>query len=679
MRNRHDDEKEALRWKRKFLDALEEQEEREKALTTRINTLRRGLLGVSLAGDGVDRTLDEQLGQLRTLLRREDREAGLDRLLEQIEASVLRLDTRKSDEAAALHQALFLSIEQLSQVPLSRDLRRRIKRFSRSLPRKGDKHERINESINDFLSLLRQVVGELNETDRESRPSGGFWSQLFNREAPVSRGEAESPVSGGTSDGRANAEPDLAAGSPETQPTAAESRPDSSRSHRVANLRPRQPEAVETDEEEIPEEVTQDHFEPVSVAADDAELELDVASEAETGADLQPETASEPASAVQPGPEDDTVEGELMRDRSGLSEPGFSYIADHVEPLLLRILENIHVASQSAQLVTDIEKRIRQGLNWYDFVAALEDIVTVISQSVDEERDEFQRFLNEMTDNLAHVHAVLAASEEHQENNRSADARLDASVREKITGINSSVAGSQDLDELKAAVEDQLNSIVSALDQFKSSRKHEDSKMGQEMHRLDERIKTMEAESEALRKHLLEQQEIALRDKLTGLPNRAAYDSFVREACDAQAAAEGQERRADDRQLCLAVCDIDYFKQVNDEFGHLAGDRVLKLLARELESRLRRSDFMARFGGEEFVIIMPATYLPDASHVLDKLRRAASQMPFHFQKKRVQVTASFGLAAWQPGDSPDTLFERADRALYLAKKNGRNRCEISED
>lgn len=133
------------------------------------------------------------------------------------------------------------------------------------------------------------------------------------------------------------------------------------------------------------------------------------------------------------------------------------------------------------------------------------------------------------------------------------------------------------------------------------------------------------------------------------------------------------ERRDDDRALCLAVADIDFFKNINDSYGHLAGDKVLKIIARELVSRLREKDFIGRYGGEEFVIIMPDTRPADAEHVLNKLRLAIAAIPFHFEERQIQITISFGVVEALREDSPETIFDRADKALYKAKENGRNR------
>jgi diguanylate cyclase len=123
--------------------------------------------------------------------------------------------------------------------------------------------------------------------------------------------------------------------------------------------------------------------------------------------------------------------------------------------------------------------------------------------------------------------------------------------------------------------------------------------------------------------------------------------------------------------------DIDFFKQVNDSYDHKAGDRVLQLIAKEIKSQLRNTDFAARFGGEEFTLLFPETRPDDALVVMDKLRAHISALPFHFEGNRVTITFSAGLAAFAPDDTEETVFERADRALYSAKDGGRNCVKVS--
>ena len=126
--------------------------------------------------------------------------------------------------------------------------------------------------------------------------------------------------------------------------------------------------------------------------------------------------------------------------------------------------------------------------------------------------------------------------------------------------------------------------------------------------------------------------------------------------------------------LSVVVIDIDHFKSVNDRWGHAAGDRVLKTVSAQLRAQLRGGDFLARFGGEEFVVISPQTNLEQATHLSEKLRQHIGICDFHHTQEPVPVTISCGVATFHAGDTPDTVFDRADRALYQAKREGRNRC-----
>ena len=106
------------------------------------------------------------------------------------------------------------------------------------------------------------------------------------------------------------------------------------------------------------------------------------------------------------------------------------------------------------------------------------------------------------------------------------------------------------------------------------------------------------------------------------------------------------------------------------------GDKVLKIIATELAKRLRKTDFIARFGGEEFVLLIPGTPLEGAQQLLETLRTAIESCPFHFKGERVTITLSAGVSAFAAGERAEQVFERADQALYRAKRSGRNRIEV---
>ena len=157
------------------------------------------------------------------------------------------------------------------------------------------------------------------------------------------------------------------------------------------------------------------------------------------------------------------------------------------------------------------------------------------------------------------------------------------------------------------------------------------------------------------------------RDGLTGLLNHAA----LKDRLAAELARSGRKRE----KLAFAMLDVDKFKRVNDRHGHLAGDRVLRILAELLRQRVRLSDTVGRYGGEEFGIILADCGIEDAVRVVDKLRESFGDIRFGLDEERYKVTFSAGVALAEPGMSVDDLVDRADQALLLAKRQGRNRVQ----
>ncbi len=155
-------------------------------------------------------------------------------------------------------------------------------------------------------------------------------------------------------------------------------------------------------------------------------------------------------------------------------------------------------------------------------------------------------------------------------------------------------------------------------------------------------------------------------DGLTELFNRRYFDEVLQK--------EVSRARRYGRPFSLVLFDIDHFKRINDTYGHLAGDAVLRQLGQIVASHVRRDDVVARTGGEEFAVILPETELPQARAFADKLRRLVERTDFQFEGTRVPVTISLGVAEWaaQLVDGAD-LVKRADEKLYEAKRGGRNR------
>ncbi len=159
-------------------------------------------------------------------------------------------------------------------------------------------------------------------------------------------------------------------------------------------------------------------------------------------------------------------------------------------------------------------------------------------------------------------------------------------------------------------------------------------------------------------------------DFLTDLPNRRAFEKRLDEFMDMA--------RRYGKPFSLVIVDIDHFKQINDQFGHLAGDRILRAIARVLSEHMRTSDFIARFGGEEFVAILPETTITQARALAEKLRTKVERAVFRYEGTAINVTISAGVSeSVVESDTQDRLFGRADAALYRAKKAGRNCVEVA--
>ncbi len=208
------------------------------------------------------------------------------------------------------------------------------------------------------------------------------------------------------------------------------------------------------------------------------------------------------------------------------------------------------------------------------------------------------------------------------------------------------------LRELERVMLDEIEEILTSNAQYREQLDKANAKLDEQQEQLEQL-----------------QSDVGL-DFLTKVPNRRSFDGRLLE--------EIERAKRYGHSLSLMVVDVDHFKRVNDVHGHLAGDRILRAIAHLLNEQKRASDFLARFGGEEFALVLPETSAEQARVLADKTRSKVERATFRYENKPIAITISLGVGEiLAQSDRPEALFARVDAALYRAKEGGRNRVEVA--
>ncbi|AXS84217.1 MULTISPECIES: GGDEF domain-containing protein [Marinobacter] len=371
----------------------------------------------------------------------------------------------------------------------------------------------------------------------------------------------------------------------------------------------------------------------------------------------EPEIASEAAHA--PGNGQD-IEDNAQRLR----------IARRVGQLLGQMLTQVSLEPAAEARARALQQSLLASNDWDELREGLNHVAELVIAAVTRSKREFEAFLKRLDERLEILREHFSAQSSAQTGRLDASEHLDREIREEVERVGLQLQASDNLRDLKQSVSGHLESIVQAVGRFRTQESEREQVLSEQLEAMQEKVAAMEAHSEQMQEQVRKERLRAMTDLLTELPNREAWQERLSFECN-----RWQRYR---HPLTIGVLDIDLFKRINDSYGHKAGDRVLQLVAREFRERLRTTDFVARFGGEEFVVLFPETGPADARTVVDKVREHVGKLPFHFRGEPVTITFSAGLAGFVSGDTEESVFDRADRALYQAKDGGRDRVVISE-
>lgn len=683
----------AQRWKEKYLKSVEQQDKLERRWAARLDLLRRGLVRSTLAAEGTDRAVDQCMKEMRDVVRTDDMDAALAALLPRLEKAVLDSEQRRETRVDQISTALTALVAQLQKLPLPREVARPLKTFAKQLDGRVGQAREIPLLLSELSSLQGQALNNLEPEGEAARPGPGLLQRLFgakdvSNEAPVVEStplSAPQPVAPKPAVAKAAPEPLEPVQSDElTQalrafaplpvtPVAAQ--PEPAEPAKVAEVAgetfvfeapaleqvPAGP--VEVSELEAPEPPVEEAAPESALAAfiDEPLVEVDTPDQTVIGSLSLPPVLESPES------DPDALQSDGTYALPDSPEPSYSSVAKHIEDTLLGLLEDLSLPERHRPQADAMRERLAHGLNWYELLPILDDLAVLMLAITDSGQHEFEAYLKQLNERLEAFQGHLQVASDGHADNRSAARELDTQIREQVDGLQSSVQEAADLDSLKHVLESHLEGLLGTMDEHQQQRDQREQEVAARLKGLAERVANMEQEAQGYREHLEVQRQKALIDPLTGLPNRAAWS----ERLDHEVNSWHQRGNS----LSLAMLDLDHFKRINDGYGHLAGDKVLKIIANVLRKRLRPSDFIARFGGEEFVLLMPDSALADALDVGEVLRAAIEACPFHFKGEPVTITVSMGVAQFQPGERSDLALKRADEALYRAKAAGRNRVQ----
>ena len=653
----------AQRWKEKYLKSIEQQEKLERRWNARLDLLRRGLVRSTLAAEGTDRAVDACMKEMREVVRTDDMDARLAALIPRLEKAVLDSEQRRETRVEQTSTALGALVSQLQALPLPREVSRPLKKLAKSLDERAGQAREIPLLLSELSALQGQALAVPEGEAQAPRP--GLLQRLFGGREAEGEAEPAATLSPAPAPAQGQASPQAAPAAPAQPPEPA--------------LEPAQPATFDPlPQLAHPPAAATPVAEPPAVPGD-----LRSAQPAQTQAVTEPALLPTPSvappifldslplpsvmaeaiAAIDPQAPAEDVLYALPES----PEPSYSSVAAHIEATLLGLLDELALPERHLAQAEAMRQRLEHGLNWYELLPILDDLAVLMLAINDSGQHEFELYLKQLNERLEVFQSHLQVASEGHADGRVAAQELENQLREQVGGLQSSVQGATDVGSLKHILENRLEGLLGTMDQHRQQRDAREQEVAAKLQGLAERVANMEQEAQGYREHLEEQRQKALIDPLTGLPNRAAWSERL----------EHEELRVQQQggDLLLAMLDLDHFKSINDSYGHQAGDKVLKIIAGELRKRLRPNDFIARFGGEEFVLLMPGTSLKDGIGLMERLRAAIEACPFHFKGQRVTITVSSGVAAFRSAEQSAVVLKRADQALYRAKSAGRNQVQ----
>jgi diguanylate cyclase len=446
-------------WREKYLESLDAQEKESAQQQETINTLRRGLLSVSLAGDGIDKELDTSLATLRRQLHKLDQQDKLNALLQTIEEKLLELDNRKIQKADGMLTLLDTAVLGLGKLPFAQSHKRAIRKFTRKLKKPADDPEVHLALLEDFIQLCVTVFSDL--LDNDGAAPVGFWQGLFTKPAPTPQAAAAKPAPVPVEIGDS---PDIPAASPAPGQATSIAVNGETETNKGSAETPPAPAATAT------------------------------------------ATAAKIDAPVQPSPVKLSVsETEKM-----------------VKEFIYQLLDNIDSADAIKAVAGQLRTTLLTSRG-DELKNTLEQIHNLLNLASANERNSFRKYLEELNASVSQLAAFIDQSQGHSSSLKQLDKNLDQDLRLKLSSIHTNIEKVTDLSDMKTAIKSQLDDMVVTLDESKLQKSKTEADYLAQLSSLAKKFEAVESESKQLKQAMETQKRAAEVDSLTKLPNRFAF------------------------------------------------------------------------------------------------------------------------------------------------------------
>lgn len=347
-------------------------------------------------------------------------------------------------------------------------------------------------------------------------------------------------------------------------------------------------------------------------------------------------------------------------------------IVDSITSLLNSFDVNSEESKERNNLCYNIQKDLDLS-NISQFLEQTNHFVTALQADAKERQ---KSFFDQVFKQISSINSFFIKESQSIIDTHSTDVDFQSNLEVNLEEMTNQLNTSDSLEDLRFKMMQTLTTVSSNLDEYKNVKSSQMESMNNKIENYVKKIDRLKSDYRDMASHFnTKMQELnieAKTDPLTKLLNRSGYDSALQNLFSDYLNKKGADH------LNMVICDIDLFKNINDEYGHDAGDRVLVKIAETLSSGVRSNDAVCRLGGEEFVILMPGSYYTDCIKVIDRLRQSIQDTRFSYSEKQLNITCSFGLAYFSTDDIPRDVMKRADEALYKSKREGRNMVYLND-